>query len=284
MSSPDEQPIAEADIYAGFAPIPRALLRFWKSRAVRIDPRPATQDALAALDTHLTTGDAVVFIDHHYAFDALPLALGLGKALHHVGGVLIPYAAHLDMRVDPQGYPSLRYRLRTWSFHQLIRGIQEGAPGVRFLPIGRDFELANPRLKAILDRMHQGVNTRYLKTLADWYPKHPTGHVIMLAPMAGLALPGKAVLHPQLYRSLEMAQSHHDQPLPFYFVGAYPRWNVHFSYFAPLLVRHVVVAQDRFSLPRRDYEAARAVVEERLSALRESAGFTPPDYSRIKHK
>lgn len=284
MPISEDQPITESDIYAGFAPIPRMILKFWKGQAVRIDSRPATQAALSALDTHLAAGDAVVFIDHHYAFDALPLALGLGKALHHVKGVLIPYAAHLDMKVDPEGYPSQRYRLRTWSFHQLMRGIQGGAPGVRFLPIGRDFELANPRLKAILDRMHQGVNTRYLKTLADWCPKHPTGHVIMLAPMAGLALPDKPVLHPQLYRSLELAQSRFDQPLPFYFVGAYPRWNVYISYFAPLLVRHVVVAQDRFSLPWGDYEAACDTVAERLAALREAAGFTPPDYSRIKHK
>lgn len=278
------QPIAETDIYAGFDPISRPLLKLWQRWTVRVAPGPGTQAALAALDAQLTDGDAVVFIDHHYAFDALPLALGLGQALRRVTGVLIPYAAHLDMRVDPQGFPSLRYRLRTWAFHRLVRGITAGAPGVRFLPIAREFELNNPRLKAILDQWHPGINIRYLKALAEMFVKHPAGYVCMLAPMAGLALPHKPVLHPQLYRSLDMVQARYGRPLPFYFVGAYPRWNVHASYFAPLLARHIVVAQDRFSLPRGDYAAAAAVVADHLQALRRDAGFIPPDYSRIQHK
>ncbi len=284
MQAPNRQPITETAIYAGFDPISRPLLKIWKHLTVRVDPRPGTQAALAALDAHLTTGDAVVFIDHHYAFDALPLALGLGHVLQQVTGVLIPYAAHLDMRVDPQGFPSLRYRLRTWAFHRLVRGITTGTSGVRFLPIAREFELNNPRLKAILDQWDPGINIRYLKVLAEMFTKNPAGYVCMLAPMAGLALPHKPVLHPQLYRSLDMVQERYDRPLPFYFVGAYPRWNVYANYFAPLLARHIIVAQDRFSLPRRDYAAALTVVVERLQALRQDAGFTPPDYSRIQHK
>jgi len=278
------RPISERDLYRGFNPLAGAVLRWWKRWAVQVDPRPGTQGALRSLDTHLTVGNAVVFIDHHYAFDALPLALGLGGVLKQVHDVLIPYAAHLDMRVDPQGFPSLRYRLRTWAFHKLVQGIERGAPGVRFLPIARDFELANPRLSAILDQMHQGVNTRYLRALVEMFTQHPAGYALMLAPMAGLALPQKPVLHPQLYRSLEMVRSRYEAALPFYFVGAYPRWNVHINYFAPLLARHLLVALDRFELPRGDYDRATAAVAEQLRTLRQSAGFMEPDYSRIKHK
>ncbi len=284
METQVDRPITEEDLYQGFNPLTRAVLKGWKRWVVQIDPRPGTQAALRSLDAHLTTGDAVVFIDHHYAFDALPLALGLGGVLKQVCGVLIPYAAHLDMRVDPQGWPSLRYRLRTWAFHKLVQGIERGAPGVRFLPIARDFELANPRLSAILDRMHQGVNTRYLRALVEMFTQHPVGYVCMLAPMAGLALPHKPVLHPQLYRSLEMVQARYSGGLPFYFVGAYPRWNVHLNYFAPLLARHLLVALERFELPRGDYARASEAVAEQLSVLRRTAGFVEPDYSRIKHK
>ncbi len=284
MPADIEHPITEKDLYAGFTPVVRWLLWLWKNRVARIDPGPTTQEALASLDAHLAASDAVVFIDHHYAFDTLPLALGLGKVLKNVRSVLIPYAAHLDMGVDPNGLPSRLFRVRTWAFRELREGLHRGAPGVRFLPIVRDFELENPRLKEIAERMHPGATMRYLRALVDLFAAQRPGTALMMAPMAAMALPHRAVLHPQLYRSLELVQSRCGRPLSFFLVGAYPRWNVYASYLAPLFGVHTLVALDRFSLPMGDYEAARAVIAERLAALRRAASFTPPDYNRIKHK
>lgn len=280
--SPDR--IREADIYAGFGWLSRFALIQWKRQVIRVALSGETPGALARLDAALLEGNAVVFIDHHYAFDALPIALGLGKALRNVTGVMIPYAAHLDMRLDPQGWPSWRYSLRTRAWRWLVAGIQRGAPAVTFLPIAREFELNNPRLKAVVDERFDNSNTRYLKALLQMFTSHRTGQMWFLAPMAGLALPARAVLNPQLYRSLDLVRSRAQARLPFYFVGAYPRWDVHRNYFAPLLAPHAIVARGPFEMPTGDYGTATSAVSEQLSALRMQADFTAPDYSRIKHK
>lgn len=277
------QVMVEADIYRGFDLLSRGVLKGWKDAVARVAAEPATDAALAALNAQLMAGNAVTLIDHHYAFDALPLALGLAGRLTQAEGVIIPYAAHLDMRLDPQGYPSQRYRLRTWAFRRLVRGIRRGAPGIEFLPIAREFELNNPRLKAIVDRDFDNANTRYLKALVRMFTANRSGQLCFMAPMAGLALPGRALLNPNLYRSLDLVQSR-ARALPFFFIGAYPRWNVTRNYFAPLLARHRIVARGPFSLPGRDYDAALAVIGQELAALRGQARFEPPDYARIKHK
>lgn len=276
--------IREADIYAGFGWLSRSVLVRWKDAIIRVATAGETPGALGRLDAALAEGNALVFIDHHYAFDALPIALGLGKVLRQVTGVMLPYAAHLDMRLDPQGYPSWRYRLRTRAWRWLVAGIQGGASAVTFLPIAREFELTNPRLKAVIDRDFDNSNTRYLKALLQMFTSHRTGQMWFLAPMAGLALPKRAVLNPQLYRSFDLVRSRSQAPMPCYFVGAYPRWDVHRNYFAPLLARHAIVARGPFELPTGDYEAARATIEGELTALRQQAKFTAPDYARIKHK
>ncbi len=115
--------IREADIYAGFDWLSRWVLIRWKDAIIRFAKTGETPAALARLDAALVDGNAVVFIDHHYAFDALPIALGLGKVLKQVRGVMLPYAAHLDMRLDPQGLPSWRYQLRTRAWRWLMAGI-----------------------------------------------------------------------------------------------------------------------------------------------------------------
>lgn len=276
--------IREADIYAGFDWFSRFLLVRWKDEIISVASGGETPVALAALDASLLTTNAVVFIDHHYAFDALPIGLGLAKVLKHVTGAMIPYAAHLDMRLDPQGFPSWRYRLRTRAWRWLVTGIQVGARTVSFLPVAREFELNNPRLKAVVDRLFDHSNTRYLKAVLDLFASRSTGQMWFLAPMAGLALPGRAVLNPQLYRSVNLVQARSRAALPFFMVGAYPRWDVHRNYFAPLLARHSIVARGPFTLPAGDYNAARATLDAELAALRKQAGFTPPDYRRIKHK
>ncbi len=172
------------------------------------------------------------------------------------------------MSLDPQGLPSRLYRLRTRAWHWLVGGIRGRAKTVTFLPVAREFELNNPRLKAVVDRSFDHVNTRDLKAVLDLFGSQGAGHMWFLAPMAGLALPGRAVLNPQLYRSVNLVQAKARGPLPFYFVGAYPRWDVHRNYFAPLLARHTIVARGSFQLPAGDYEAARGTVEAQLAALR----------------
>ncbi len=282
----DEAPrhLVENDVYRGFHPIPRLVLRIWKDLVVRVSEDEGTSASLAAIDNRLQTGNSVIFIDHHYAFDALPIALGLARRLRQVDAVMLPYASHLDMRLDPAGLPSWRYRLRTRGWHWLVRGIRRGAPSVCFLPIAREFELNNPRLKAIVDARYSNANTTYLKALVQMFTGHQTGQVCFLAPMAGLALPTRAPLNPQLYRSMDLVQKKAAAAIPFFFVGAYPRWEVQRHYFAPLLARHQIVGRGPFVLPRDHYDEALSTVARELAALREQAHFTPPDYTRIKHK
>ncbi len=276
--------LVENDVYRGFHPIPRWVLRIWKDLVVRLSEDDGTTAALAAVDTRLQAGNIVIFIDHHYAFDALPIALGLAKRLRRVDAVMLPYASHLDMRLDPDGFPSWRYRLRTQAWHWLVEGIRRGAPTVQFLPTAREFELNNPRLKTIVDERYSHANTTYLKALVQMFTEHETGQVCFLAPTAGLALPTRASLNPQLYRSMDLVQKRANTGVPFFFVGAYPRWEVHRHYFAPLLARHQIVARGPFVLPRDHYDDALSTVARELAALRDQAHFTPPDYSRIKHK
>ncbi len=72
--------------------------------------------------------------------------------------------------------------------------------------------------------------------------------------------------------------------MAFYFVGAYPRWHAYYHYFAPLLSKHIFVAQGPFLLPQGDYERAYEEMAQRLELLRQAAQFTPPDYDRISQK
>ncbi len=135
-----------------------------------------------------------------------------------------------------------------------------------------------------MDQRFDNANTRYLKALLQMFTSQRTGQMWFLAPMAGLALPQRAVLNPQLYRSLDLVRSRAPGGLPVFFVGAYPRWDVHRNYFAPLLARHKIVARGPFEIPSGDYDAARGAIEFELTSLRQQARFTPPDYNRIKHK
>jgi hypothetical protein len=99
-----------------FNGISRRVLGFWKNSIVKIGDHETTSTAIADLNERLLMGNAITFFDHHYAFDALPVGLVLGQVIKNAIGALIPYAVHLDMGVDPEGLPSLRYRLRTLAF------------------------------------------------------------------------------------------------------------------------------------------------------------------------
>jgi hypothetical protein len=188
------------------------------------------------------------------------------------------------MGVDPEGLPSLRYRLRTLAFQWLIRNVQNSNPNIHILSVAREFELENPRLKAILDRRFSGLNTKYLKKFSQLFTRYERGLACILSPTAGIAFPGKATLHPQIYRSMEMVQSKQGHSLPFYFVSAYPQLQAHYHYLAPLLTRHTFVARGPFYLPVGNYEQAEVVVSKHMGLLRQAAHFSTPDYSRIEHK
>ncbi len=275
--------LVENDVYRGFHPIPRWVLRVWKDLVVRLSEDDGTSAALEVIDTRLQTGNVVIFIDHHYAFDALPIALGLAKRLRQVDAVMLPYASHLDMRLDPEGYPSWRYRLRTWAWHWLVGGIRRGAPTVQFLPIAREFELNNPRLKAIVDDRYGHANTTYLKALVQMFSGHETGQVCFLAPTAGLALPTRAPLNPQLYRSMDLVQKAGQYGDPVLLRRRTPRWEVQRHYFSPLLARHQIVARGPSFCPG----ITTLMPWARWPGTGCSAGagaFHPTGLLRIKHK
>ena len=284
MGMEDVKHITETNLYAGFSKITRHALKFWKNHIIKVGARRDTVSTLGEINRNLLTRNVVIFFDHHYAFDALPAALTLGHALDNITAALIPYAVHLDMGVDQEGLPSKRYRLRTKAFQWLTRNIHKSNHDVRFLPVAREFEMETPRLRAIVDDKFPGANLQYLKALVQFLDPQQVGRVCILSPMAGLALPGKPALHPQLYKSMKLVQTRWDQTLPFYLVGAYTRLKKDFHYFAPLLTKHTFVAEGPFTLPTDSYEAASEMITKHLEKLRAAADFIPPDYSRISRK
>ncbi len=153
-------PITEADLYLGFSRVSRALLTYWKDRIIRIDSQSTTPSIIEDIDSHLLSKNVIVFIDHHYAFDAIPISLALGRTVSNAIGALIPYAVHLDMGVDREGLPSLRYRLRTLAFQRLTENIQKVNANIHFMPVTRKWELEEPRLKAIVDDQYPSTTTR----------------------------------------------------------------------------------------------------------------------------
>ena len=277
-------PITETTLYAGFNGISRRLLGYWKNSIVKIGDNETTLSTIADINDRLLSGNVITFFDHHYAFDALPVGLVLGRVIKNAIGALIPYAVHLDMGVDPDGLPAFRYRLRTAAFRWLTQNVQKANPNIHIVAVAREFELENPRLRAILDQRFAGVNTKYLKKFSQSFARFQQGLVCIVSPTAGIAFPEKATLHPQIYRSMEMVQSKQGHSLPFYFVSAYPQLQAHYHYLAPLLTKHTFVARGPFYLPVGNYEQAQIVVDKHLNLLRRAAHFSRPDYSRIEHK
>ncbi len=284
MIAENAVPITEARLFAGFGTLSRAVLRFWKDRIIKFGDRATTFDTIAELSRRLRTENAVIFFDHHYAFDAIPASLTLGQNLKHITGALIPYAVHLNMGIDPEGMPAMTYWMRTTAFQWMVENVQKANPTIQLLPVVREFEMKNPRLRTIVERDYSGSNTKYLKTFSQLFEKHSSGQLCILSPMAGIAFPDRPSLHPQVYRSLELIQIRTKKQIPFYFVGAYPSFAAHINYMAPLLTQHTVVVHGPFHLPSRDYDTAFEEVTANLRALREAADFVEPDYSKIKHK
>jgi hypothetical protein len=276
--------LSEAGVYAGFGSITRRVLVAWKNFVVEYEDLESTKSILNELSQQLRSQNAILFFDHHYAFDAIPLGLGLAKYIDTIQGLLIPYAAHLDMGVGREGEFSIRYKLRTSAFEWLVSNTTKNNFGVKFLPVVRSFEMDTPRIRKIVDQAYTGANPKYIKAFIRMFAKNQAGQVCFLTPFSGIAFPGKPALHPQLYRSINLVQTNCAQDIPFYFVGAYPSWHAYRQYFAPLLIKHKIAVRGPFSLPIKDYARAKSVVEDELHALREKADFVPPEYDRILKK
>jgi len=276
--------ITEDSVYAGFNPLARGLLRGWKEYILDFPDQSATVSALRDADDRLQRDNIVIFFDHHYAFDALPASLALGKTLQNIVAAILPYAVHLDMGVNPEGAPSIRYALRTRGFHWLMRNIREQNPSVEALGVVRAFELENPALREIVDEKFAGANQRYVRTFIERFTRYDHGLACVLSPMAGLAFPDRTPLDPSLYKLLDRVARRREQPLAYYFIGAYPSFHASRHYFAPLLTKHRFAARGPAELPADDYEAARDIVAHELRALREAGGFELPDYDRLRKK
>ncbi len=272
------------DLYKGFNLLARVVIQRWRDFVVDYGDIAEIKSKFKKIKDHLASSNLIMLFDHHYAFDALPLGLGLARYAENVSGVLIPYAVHLDMGVGRQGEPSLRYYLRTKLFKWFIGNIRKPNPGIQFFPVVREFERDSPRLNKIVEQKFSGINAVYLKSLVRKFRETPSGQVCFLTPFSGIGFPEKPLMHPQLYRSLDLLQGKCEREFPAFIAGAYPSWKAYSNYFAPLLTVHRIILRGPFYLPRQDYEKAYQVIESEISAVRRAADFAPPDYDRILNK
>jgi len=187
--------ISVDNIYGAFHPIIRSILKFWNRKLTRVSKDEVTTETIKKINQQLQVGNAIVFFDHHYAFDALPVGLTLGEVLNSAKKALIPYAVHLDLGVDGEGLPSKRYRMRTKLFQWLIDRIQHSNPNIQIMPVARKFELKNERMKEMIGTDYRGSNSDYLQTFINSFQKNESGFLCILSPIAGIAFPHKPILH-----------------------------------------------------------------------------------------
>lgn len=264
--------------------VSRKTLSVWSDSITEVGAPEHTMRALDRLNRQLGEGNAIVFFDHQYAFDAFPACLILRKHLTNLRAAIVPYAVHLELGVDPEGNPSTYYQWRTKSFNWIVDSLDSGETDIRILPVEREFERSNPRIKALVDYEYPSVNLQYIKQFKRLFSQHEAGVVCVQAPMGGLALPGKPLLSEPVYKLIELVQRKSDRPLPCYLMSAYPKMLTDYHYFAPLLTKHTFVADGPFRLENGSYGGAISAVEERVRRLREAAVFHEPDYARIQHK
>jgi hypothetical protein len=276
--------ITEAKVFSGFGKISRKLLYTWKESVIQFDDTNSKQSTLQDMNRRLSSSNIIVFFDHHYAFDPIPVGLILGKHIQSLQGLLIPYAVHLDMGVGREGEFSLRYKSRTLAFDWFVRNIAKNNPSIKFLPVVREFEMETPRLREIVDEQYAGVNTTYLRTFVRIFSQNDAGQACFLSPFSGIGFPGKPALHPQLHRSVKLAHAKSKREVSYYLVGAYPDWHAQRQYYAPLLSKHTIVMRGPIAMPIKDYEESRAIMESEIRKLRQQADFTTPDYNRILTK
>lgn len=272
------------NIYAGFNPLTQKALAFWGNRIITYGKDEVFQNVIDDINHELVENNLVLFFDHHYAFDALPLGVALGNHIDRTATIIIPYAVHLDMGLGREGERSLRYWIRTRAFHWFLERIIKENPQIQFFPVVREFELETPRLKKVVDEKYDGINTVYLRTFIRRFSENPSGEVCFLTPFSGIGFPGKPVLHPQLYRSIKLVMAKTNHKVSFYITGAYPEWGAYQSYLAPLFMEHRIYLRGPFELPIQEYQEASRVLENELIQLRKTAEFIPPDYSKLLTK
>lgn len=236
------------------------------------------------MNDDLKSNNVIVFFDHHYAFDAIPLGLALAQHIEFASGIIIPFSVHLEMGVGREGGPSLRYYFRTLAFKWFVGNIRKENSSIQFFPVVREFEKESPRLCKIVDERFSGVNTVYLKSFLREFGNNTSGTVCFLTPFSGIGFPDKPLLHAQLYRSVDLVQAKCGRRSPIYILGAYPSWKAYAHYYAPLLTEHNIVMRGPFELPQKDYQGAFEIMRSEMLQLRQEGEFVPPEYDKILKK
>ncbi|MEM1328218.1 MAG: hypothetical protein AAGI23_19840 [Bacteroidota bacterium] len=281
---PKPEIITVDNIYGAFHPLVRRVLKFWNRKVTHVYQDPETTATIERLNAQLAKGNAVVFFDHHYAFDALPVGLTLGEVLYNAKKALIPYAVHLNLGVDASGKPSRRYRIRTTLFEWIIKRIQSSNPNIQIMPVARRFELANEHMRQMIGTDYRDSNADYQERFMQSFQENKKGFLCILSPIAGIAFPHKPIIHKNLYLLLEELRAKLPKDLPFFYVSAYPRLKKRWHYRVPMFVRHDFLARGSFDLPHDNYEAANSLMKTEVDQLRETAEFETPDYELIKNK
>lgn len=279
-----EWPSSTFNIRSGIDKVSRRTIKYWGDTITEVGLPEKTMEAICRLNDQLRTGNAIIFFDHHYAFDAVPACLVLEEHLTNLQAAIVPYAVHLELGVDPEGNPSTYYYWRSKSFNWFTESFESIEPDVHMLPVERDFERNNPRIKSLVDSEFPGANLKYIKQFKGLFNKHKSGLVCVQAPMAGLALPGKPLLNEQIYKLIESVQKRQDVDLPCYFVSAYPKMLSEYHYMAPLLTKHTFMADGPFMLPSGNYNAAQLRIEEMMYDLRGQLTYELPDHEKVQHK
>ena len=127
-------------IYTGFSLILRRILTQWDDRVIKYGEDEDFFSGISLINKELEKNNIILFFDHHYAFDALPLGVAIGKHITHPAHVIIPYAVHLEMGLGREGEPSFRYWIRTRAFRWFVKRIIKGNPQISFYPVVREFE------------------------------------------------------------------------------------------------------------------------------------------------
>jgi hypothetical protein len=282
MGSNENSHSQRYNIYRGFCPPAQRILSRWEKRVIKFDDDFIKKIAL--LNQDLEKNNIILFFDHHYAFDALPLGIAIGRYLVPTTQVVVPYAVHLEMGLGRLGEPSLRYWIRTRAFRWFINRVIKGNREICFYPVSREFELDTPRLKRVVEKEFEGINTRYIRNFIRRFTDNASGQMCFLTPFSGIGFPGKPVLHKQLYRSVKLVRKNSPHNILFFITGAYPDWDAYNNYLAPLFMEHRVLIQGPFEVPLNSYSLANQVIEQALGELRESAQFVLPDYSQLLMK
>lgn len=277
-----ERPIVNRQEVLNYLPfVDRAILQVWLGRLAFTPELEHTQQTLDKMRHDATTRNIIVFFDHHYAFDAFPAAFELAGHLQNIHTVHMPYAVHLDMHRNKRGWLTPKYVFRSWAFKRLKNQVAESELNIVMKPVKRQFESDQPTLSRVADTIAPGCNLAYIKHLLAKFPEPQTGQMLLLAPMGGIAFPGKDLLDPTIYNILQKVQKKAGVSYPVYTIGGYP---AHYRW--PLITPHGFYATGPIEFETdTPHQLALSMVTQEINALRQIAGFTQPsDYSRLASK